>query len=1209
MTQAGKTFRIFVSSTFNDLKEERNALQRYVFPRLRDLCMQHGCRFQAIDLRWGVSEEAARDQQTMKICLEEIARCQKTTPRPNFIVLLGDRYGWCPLPAEIPEDEFEQIKAKITDVEDGKLIAHWYRYDENAVPPANCLRERVVDVAEDATEEKKKAAQEKEFEEWRIIEKKLRSIHLSAIDQLGWQKTDLKRVKYEASATEQEINQGALKPSDAQKHVFCFFRTIDGLPEDISAKDFLDIDNNGNLDKTAQSQLSNLKERLEVQLSGNVLKYKAKWTDKDYQKDHIGSLPEKLEDCLKLNDADTIHSGLCADVWRKLSKVILEEIAQFKDVDALEKEIENHNDFGKDRVRFFVGRDTILQKISDYVKGKDKHPLAVFGVSGSGKSALMARAVEQARSKHQNAMVIVRFIGATPESSDGRALLESLCHHIARSYGADESTVPSDYEKLVEDFPKRLVLATSVKPLFIFLDALDQFSSTDNANNLIWIPRELPDNVHLVVSTLQGEEKKLSSVIQIPLEKMLYGEGKKLLYKWLNDTHRKLQENQEKEVLNKFEKNGLPLYLKLAFEETRRWRSYDGIPASSNGEQGLSEDIHGIIQGMFRRLSRESNHGRMLVACSMGYLAASRNGLSEDEILDVLSRDVWLYQDFLKRSHHTPPENRLPVVIWSRLYFDLKPYLTERSEEGIYLLAFFHRQFREVVFEEYLATEILVQSAHLSLANYFKSYKLGPRKINELPWQLAQAKYWNDLVILLADLHFLKEAWRSNRYDILEYWQKIESQSQFTKAKTYNRVLKMPNLYIEFLFTIAEIFQSTSSFKEAVKITKFQVEYYRNIHDKMNLARSLIIYAELLKTGEDYESAMQFYKEAVRIFHHLKDNYGLLRAMDGQAIVLMNLADLDGALTIQKEIEQLCIESKNKKALQLCLGHQADILFFQNNVKDALLLLKEKENICRELGDEDGLLVALNSQGMMLRELGKPKEALILLKDGENICRKLGKRDALRSNLRNQWLIMKNLGYDGAEALYEQSENLRNELYKESILPLQGHNLLGMFILKIACFFILYTFQFSLLISLIFNIWNGYFAFLDKGIVKIVFASYLALIDYSIKNLSKFRGRAFTATLTTDSFVWEEREMLRRHNLSHSYTHQNNRLANMFRIEAYMFFLWGMVELLEIVPGGLYFGNKGRVLLFILLITPFIITGTDFNITKYEIEKEVKKWD
>jgi len=102
MAQAGRNLRIFVSSTFADLKEERNALQERVFPRLRELCMQQGTRFQVIDLRWGVSEEAALDQQTMKICLGEIERCQRTTPRPNFIVLLGDRYGWCPPPPQIP---------------------------------------------------------------------------------------------------------------------------------------------------------------------------------------------------------------------------------------------------------------------------------------------------------------------------------------------------------------------------------------------------------------------------------------------------------------------------------------------------------------------------------------------------------------------------------------------------------------------------------------------------------------------------------------------------------------------------------------------------------------------------------------------------------------------------------------------------------------------------------------------------------------------------------------------------------------------------------------------------------------------------------------------------------------------------------------------------------------------------------------------------
>ena len=96
MVAASKTFRIFVSSTFDDLKEERNALQKNTFPRLRELCVENGFQFQAVDLRWGVSAEASRDQRAMQICLDEIERCQKTELQPNFIMLLGDRYGWCP---------------------------------------------------------------------------------------------------------------------------------------------------------------------------------------------------------------------------------------------------------------------------------------------------------------------------------------------------------------------------------------------------------------------------------------------------------------------------------------------------------------------------------------------------------------------------------------------------------------------------------------------------------------------------------------------------------------------------------------------------------------------------------------------------------------------------------------------------------------------------------------------------------------------------------------------------------------------------------------------------------------------------------------------------------------------------------------------------------------------------------------------------------
>src|SRR5438876_7773712 len=153
MAQAGRTVRVFVSSTFEDLKEERNALQTFVFPRLRELCEAHGTRFQAVDLRWGVSAEASLDQQAIPICLSEVARCQRISPRPNFLILLGDRYGWRPLPAEMLSSEFEALLPHIAGAGDAALLNDWYRRDDNAVPPVHVLQARRVDVPEGATPE------------------------------------------------------------------------------------------------------------------------------------------------------------------------------------------------------------------------------------------------------------------------------------------------------------------------------------------------------------------------------------------------------------------------------------------------------------------------------------------------------------------------------------------------------------------------------------------------------------------------------------------------------------------------------------------------------------------------------------------------------------------------------------------------------------------------------------------------------------------------------------------------------------------------------------------------------------------------------------------------------------------------------------------------------------------------------------------------
>ncbi len=98
-TKNDRLIRVFISSTFRDMQEERDILVKQIFPDLRKRCRDRKIELVEIDLRWGITEEQAETGQTIPVCLHEVERC-----RPYFIGMLGDRYGW------IPDDINPQIK-------------------------------------------------------------------------------------------------------------------------------------------------------------------------------------------------------------------------------------------------------------------------------------------------------------------------------------------------------------------------------------------------------------------------------------------------------------------------------------------------------------------------------------------------------------------------------------------------------------------------------------------------------------------------------------------------------------------------------------------------------------------------------------------------------------------------------------------------------------------------------------------------------------------------------------------------------------------------------------------------------------------------------------------------------------------------------------------------------------------------------------------
>ncbi|GFS15505.1 peptidase inhibitor 16 [Elysia marginata] len=154
-----KTLRVFFSSPFGGMEEEREELTRKYFPHFQHACNVRGVQFVPVDMRWGITSEASDNAQVVNIVLREIDRSD------IFIGFFGQRYGWHGETDELLQQNIDNAvgrypflnKARGKSVTELEFM-HGHLNKPGQMPAAICFRDKAYD---DSVREKAQAMGDK----------------------------------------------------------------------------------------------------------------------------------------------------------------------------------------------------------------------------------------------------------------------------------------------------------------------------------------------------------------------------------------------------------------------------------------------------------------------------------------------------------------------------------------------------------------------------------------------------------------------------------------------------------------------------------------------------------------------------------------------------------------------------------------------------------------------------------------------------------------------------------------------------------------------------------------------------------------------------------------------------------------------------------------------------------------------------------------
>ena len=909
-----REIRLFISSPFIDMQNERDVLVKKVIPKLRRLCMQRDVAFSYVDLRWGVTAQQSESAVSLLLCLREIESCNM------FLGFYGERYGWC-VSGEREADKNDLLRRS--------LAAASKEY-----PWVNEMAHlSVSEIEMRSVIDRKYSANSREKKSWFY----LRDPYF--VEEVPAHQKHLFQVESEKSQTQLESFKRHLNKAVAPKHY--------ARPTDIAELVMSDVESHLDREFPAEAKLSPLeRERFRHDVYGRsfsqcYLPSEIYFNQLDRFISDMGNKPLLVQGASGIGKSAllsnwltrrashapediVIHhwvgcSPLSANVGQMLSRILLElkDKLDFSDDKILAREDtaggndafrSNSSAASTDEENFGLNTKKIIKNFLNSLKiisskyNYNRRRIVIV-IDGLDKLDARENAHDLIWLPHvfpKSVRLIVSsstdaFVTDVMTKRKGVELLtvqpmtEADRKHFVRTYLTLRSS-----KRLTEDQEFKIAQAPqTAHPLYMktLLDDLSEYGNFDLLDSKI-------------ASTLQASSP--SALYSIVLERM------------------------ESELDTKPDKNG---------EKSSSGRHGSTSKKPMFSLKAVTANAQGAVTTSVSHFN--ANGKPKISAAFLSLIWASRRGLLLNGELDqILER---------KRGFSEEVVTEFFVVSEETLLADCSG-----------LLLFKNADVRSAVQDRYLPTDTMRIAAHAELATWFEGLEMSERKLEELPHHYLESQQYDKLRAFLSDLRVFDRLYNSDahKFDLLRYWRILESQKNDAFDAYKDPVARgtFPNglLVGDLIYHLGLFLLEMDKPSGAEFMFQKAEAYYHHSSQLLNVAKVLASLGELHFMQTRHEECEKVLRKAVSIYAAEKGatSQALVYPLDRLGVLYTAQFKIDQAKESLEQALRISESNEGSEAVQTAnvyydlacaylTSHEADAIVTAEGYLRKALTIKE----------------------------------------------------------------------------------------------------------------------------------------------------------------------------------------------------------------------------------------------------------------------------